>query len=577
MFDQSKPKQQSSSKEDYSGQRDSVNQQSDEQYQTIAPGGGIAPYAVNGLGRWNFYFLLKLFLFWRGSMGFHSLENMAFAAFLLITFSSKLAQSLKNIAAVVMGVALFYHDTWLPSVARVWSQIEVVKGFSFSYFVELAQRYISLEFIALAFLLWIAYQYIDKWVRTSVVVFLVLMVMSYQTLFPSIELDSDLLAGEPGDARLTQVDAMAGGFSTSTGESLDTALTNFFNNEKLRKVDFPSQAGGFEPFDILVLSICSLSWDDLEYTGLHLHPVFNELDIVMSNFSSGASYSGPAAIRLMRASCGQLSHGELYEESPKHCFLFDNLKKLGFDNQVAMNHDGSFDNFVDLVEREGHFGKKPMDLTGVKVAQHAFDGTPIYSDLDALSRWISTRNDNTAERVATYYNSISLHDGNRLAGAQANLNSLENFHPRMTTFLTELSLFFEELKASNRRVMVVMVPEHGAAARGDAMQAAAFREIPSPSIANIPVGIKFFGPEYNDKQPTTTTVNRPTSHLALSHVIAKAVEADPYKDNFDVNSLLKDLPETNFVAENIGTVVAKKGSQYFVKFNNADWIKYPAR
>ncbi|MCJ8271311.1 MAG: cellulose biosynthesis protein BcsG, partial [Psychrosphaera sp.] len=472
MFDQSKPKQQSSDKDAYSDQRNSTNQkdgQSDEQYQTIPPGGGVAPYAVNGLGRWNYYFLLKLFLFWRGSIGFHSLENMAFAAFLLITFSSKLANSLKSIAGVMMGVALFYHDTWLPSIARAWSQIEVIKGFSFSYFVELALRYISLEFIALAFLLWIVYQYFDKWVRTSVVVFLALMVMSYQTLFPGIAVDNDLLAGEPGDARLAQVDAMAGGFSASPGESLDTALTNFFNTEKLRKVDFPSQAGGFSPFDILVLNICSLSWDDLEYTGLHLHPVFNELDIVLSNFSSGASYSGPAAIRLMRASCGQLSHSELYEESPKHCFLFDNLKKLGFDNQVVMNHDGSFDNFSDLIEREGHFGQKPMDLTGVKVAQHSFDGTPIYSDLDTLSHWISKRNGNTNERVATYYNSISLHDGNRLAGAQANLNSLENFHPRMTTFLTELSLFFEQLKASNRRVMVVMVPEHGAAARGDPM------------------------------------------------------------------------------------------------------------
>ena len=109
------------------------------------------------------------------------------------------------------------------------------------------------------------------------------------------------------------------------------------------------------------------------------------------------------------------------------------------------------------------------------------------------------------------------------------------------------------------------------------MQAAAFREIPSPSIAKIPVGIKFFGPEYNDKQPTTTTVNRPTSYLALSHVIAKAVEVDPFTGDFDVDSLLKDLPETNFVAENSGTIIAKKGSQYFVKFNNADWIKYPAR
>jgi hypothetical protein len=190
---------------------------------------------------------------------------------------------------------------------------------------------------------------------------------------------------------------------------------------------------------------------------------------------------------------------------------------------------------------------------------------------------LAARNNNESERVAAYYNSISLHDGNRLAGAQASLNSLENFHPRMTTFLTELSLFFEALRQSNRRVMVILVPEHGAAARGDAMQAAAFREIPSPGIVNVPVGIKFFGPEYNNKMVETIRVQRPTGHLALSHVIAKAIELDPYQSNFSVNSLLTDLPQTTFVAENAGTIVAKKGVEYFVKFNNADWIKYPAR
>ena len=549
-------------------------EQDEQRYPTTQPGLGSPPWAMEGLGRWNYYFLFKFYLVLMGSIGFHPLENLAFAAFLLIAFESKVGKAFKQFCAVVMGAMLFYYDTWLPSPQRLLSQVEVVQGFSFSYFVELAQRYISLQVIAIAFLIYIIYQYVDKWIRTSVLVFIALSVMSWQTLFPADAIDPELLANADGN---TVVDARAGGFSDSPGVSLDNALTEFFVSEKQRRVTFPSAPGSADGFDILLLNICSLSWDDLRFTGLHQHPVFNELDIVLSNYSAAASYSGPAAIRLMRASCGQLNHTDLYETSPEQCLLFENLRALGYDSQFAMNHDGTFDNFIDLVKREGKFTSDPMSLRDVKVSQHSFDGTPIYSDLDTLGRWLNERNNNPAQRVATYYNSISLHDGNRLVGANSNLNSLENFHPRMTTFLTELSLFFQQLANSNRRVMVVMVPEHGAAARGDAMQAAAFREIPSPAIVNVPVGIKFFGPGFNGQLPQTVQVNRPTSHLALSHIISKALAGDPYAQGFDVQSLLTELPETNFVAENSGTIVAKKGSHYFVKFENADWIKYPAK
>jgi len=546
-----------------------------EQYPTTQPGSVEAPYALAGLGIWNYYFALKLALFFRGNMGFHALENLAFAAFLLISFSSKIGRSFKAIASVTMGTMLFYYDTWLPSVNRVWSQVEALKGFSFDYFVELGLRYISLEFVALAFLLYIVLQYADRFIRTSVVMVCVLSFMTYQSLFPSYQDEGYVTASETANGEFGAVDARSGGFDGSSKSSLDDALTQFYSSEKRRKTKFSAIPADAAPFDILLLNVCSLSWDDLEYTGLHLHPVFNEFDIVMSNFSAAASYSGPAAIRLMRASCGQSNHSDLYRSTPKACNLFDNLANLGFEKQMFMNHDGNFDNFLPLVQKEGGLNDKLLDMSGVDVAQYSFDGTPILGDLASLEHWLSTRNNNDAERMVHYYNSISLHDGNRLAGQQANLNSLENFHPRMTTFLTELGLFFESLKQSNRRVMVIMVPEHGAAARGDAMQAAAFREIPSPSITNVPVGIKFFGPNYNDVDNQTIEVKRPASYLAVSHIIASAVSQDPYQANFKVSSLLTDLPETNFVSENDGTVVAKKGSQYFVKFNSSDWMKYP--
>jgi hypothetical protein len=57
-----------------------------------------------------------------------------------------------------------------------------------------------------------------------------------------------------------------------------------------------------------VINICSLSWADVDAAGLMSHPLWSHFDIQFKDFNSATSYSGPAAIRLLRASCGQTSH-----------------------------------------------------------------------------------------------------------------------------------------------------------------------------------------------------------------------------------------------------------------------------
>lgn len=42
-------------------------------------------------------------------------------------------------------------------------------------------------------------------------------------------------------------------------------------------------------------------------------------------------------------------------------------------------------------------------------------------------------------------------------------------------------------------MVVVIVPEHGAALVGDKMQMSGLRDIPSPNITHTPVGIKLIG------------------------------------------------------------------------------------
>ncbi len=65
-------------------------------------------------------------------------------------------------------------------------------------------------------------------------------------------------------------------------------------------------------------------------------------------------YSGPAAIRLLRASCGQQPHSKLYDVAPEQCLLMDDLRKLGFDSEVMLNHTGQFEGFIDECVPKAH-------------------------------------------------------------------------------------------------------------------------------------------------------------------------------------------------------------------------------
>ena len=59
--------------------------------------------------------------------------------------------------------------------------------------------------------------------------------------------------------------------------------------------------------------------------------------------------------------------------------------------------------------------------------------------------------------------------------------------------LNDMATFVRQLEQSGRKAVVVVVPEHGAALLGDRMQIPGMREIPSPSITHVPVGIKLVG------------------------------------------------------------------------------------
>ena len=342
-----------------------------------------------GLGLWNLYFLAKFLLAWTGHLNLQVMPNLIFALVLLIPLAHPLLRRARTLIAIPVAVALLYQDTWFPPFSRLLAQPGVL-DFSVDYIVELLGRFIDWQVCALLLLLIIGYAFLNQWLRLTTFTLLGLCWMSVgnvQALLPQTlqTTEAPVASVTPG------VVAPAVVTSEPDDATLNAYLEKFYQTEAQRKVDFKTPAVEPPPFDLLVLNICSLAWDDLDEVGMRDNPLLNQMDVIFDNFNSATAYSGPAAIRLLRASCGQVSHAQLYKATPEQCLLFEDLRKLGFSNELMLNHTGEFDGFLQEVRDQGHLPAPALGTSpGVPRAYVSFDGSPIWRDRDVLSKWWNT-------------------------------------------------------------------------------------------------------------------------------------------------------------------------------------------
>ena len=523
---------------------------------------------VSLLGAWNFYFVFKLLLFWRGLIDFDALANLAFFALLAVPMPvawPRHWRAVRLTLALPTAVALLYHDSYLPPVARLFSQASVMADFSLVYLIELLGRFISLPVVALLAGGLLVLVLARRFIRLGAVVLMTLLTL---VLVRAPE-QPVLVAAAPGSAA-GPLPAAAHLTEGGSNAELDRILQAFYATEARRVVRLPQPDAAALPFDLLFIHVCSLSWDDMEAAGLQLHPLWRSFDIVFRHFNAAAAYSGPAAVRLNRATCGQSSNDGLYAPAPEQCYLMPSLKRAGFDINFAMNHDGHFDDFLQLVRQQG-VQAPPLPLTGMPIALRGFDDSPIYDDGAVLARWQALRAVSVAPRAALYYNTVTLHDGNRLTGAaDAGLNSAQGYKLRLTKLFNEMEALMASLATGSRRTVVVLIPEHGAALRGDRMQIAGLREIATPAITTVPVGIRLIDPG-STTEHDTTYVDADTSYLALSQLVARMLEKSPFGPvPFDAKAYVTDLPTTRFVAEN-QSVVMQVDKRTFWREDRTHW------
>ena len=523
-----------------------------------------------GLGVWNVYFIIAFALAAFGYIELNLLGNALLMAWLLLPVGPKWLRILRGTLGVAAAAVLLFSESWLPGVDSILANKGGIAGFSLLYMAEFALDFINVKMVGWGLLVFLGYFLVRRYVRVTfftIVYFLGAVTMPWvQSILP--ERAPVVTADAGGQTNEAAAPAKTGkADAKAVGEWYDA----FLAYEHDRRARFPNGLSEKDtPFDILLLSICSVSNDDLAVSQLDQHPLFKEFNIRFDSFNAATAYSGPALLRLLNGACGQPSHSELYGERRPECEIMTRLGTLGYSQRLLMDHSGEYDNFLQSM-RDKAGVTATLDNAKYPTRYMGFDDEEIADSLAVLRHWQRTQVKSKAGRTATLINFIALHDGNRLPGR----GRAEPFKPRAQEMFDNIRTFLRELERSGRKTMVVIVPEHGAAVRGDKIQVPRLRDIPTMRISRVPVMVKFVGLKGMPNEPIHVTGN--TSYLALTSLIGKTLETDYFsKDGGTVplEQLVHDLPQTNPVSEN-GTVqtLEYQGREYF-RQNGGEWKLY---
>jgi cellulose synthase operon protein YhjU len=503
---------------------------------------------------WIFYFFAKIYLYYKGILRLDVLLNLLFLSFLMISIPKrfKFIKSftiVKFILSAIFGVLLLCHDSLMPGPL---GDLNLVKqhGMPSQQYVYhyLLGFYNPKEFGILTFILSIC-----------------ILLRKY----------SKIMAAGTSLLLIFPLFISSGNVNYQSTTELEKNLGSFYNAEATRLIHFKPPKNDNSDFDIIILHVCSLSWDDLRDLNMEGDQFFKQFDYLLTNFNSATTYSNPAVIRLLHANCGQCRHDDLYNEIPRECSLVESLSAQGYEIQFARNHNGIYDKFDEEVKRFGHLDASPFLLTNLTAKSSMFDDSPVYDDYSVLEHWLAARQKLGSKKVTLYYNTVSLHDGTHQVADKYwwAKDSLQQYKESVHDLLDDMTKFFNLVAESGRETIIIFIGEHGRSVHGSAIGPPGLRDIPLPRITTVPVGIKFIGKKKSaDQTGRQVIISRPMSYFALSYMLAAFTEQSPFTSaRYWTNNFIDNIPQTDFVAENFGNIVFKKGGYYYL-YRDKKWI-----
>ena len=108
------------------------------------------------------------------------------------------------------------------------------------------------------------------------------------------------------------------------------------------------------------------------------------------------------------------------------------------------------------------------------------------------------------------------------------------------------------------------------------MQVSGLRDIPSPSITNVPAAVKFFGIKAQHPD-APIIINQPSSYLAISELVVRALDGKMFDEN-DINwqQYIANLPQSAAVSENSNAIVIRYQGKPYVQLNGGSWVPLSA-
>lgn len=500
---------------------------------------------------WTFYFGVKIGLYFRGVVDIHFWPNLALLI-LAMPFSPtqgrplRKSTILRQCASIPLGAALFWYDSYLPpflySARFLIENKSLILGGFLNQFILIFlsnKAPLAVFFLLLALCLFAA----KKKLHPTPAVFLAL--------------------------SLTFVLGLR---KHSSG--ILSALDRFYSEQLKMKVSFPADSTQ-SPFDIILIHVCSLSWDDLAYIKESNPDLFKYSNFIFTNFNSATSYSAPSALRLLRAPCGQIPHAALYQSWPPECGLLWQLRQSGYKTYAALNSDPDY---YDMARQLHKFAglDSLVSISGLPVQMLSFDDQPVFANAPVLKRWLKKRDQDGARRAMLYYNTISLHTGGHPnAPGWWKKSALQRYPAALAELGREIQSFEDRIAHSGRDALIVIVPEHGAALRGSAIQAAELRDIPLPRITEVPVAIRLMGPMFK-RAPVGIKITTPVSYLALARLLSDFI-SDPSigARSKTLKAEIKALPRTRFLSETEYWKVFKFHGRYYILGKDGSWRLLP--
>jgi cellulose synthase operon protein YhjU len=516
----------------------------------------------------SLYFLVKVGLYFSGYIGFNWVLNFLLAIVGFWPIQNSLWRKTRAGLVWFLAGLLFYHDSFLPDLVKLWPRLVAIQSFSGEYLWELITREFTPKLVACLVIVIIGFGLLTRWVRFST--FAILAILSVPIV--------GMLGSDAGNSQLQVASGAIHSpraviaSSPSVAMHSDAELKDFYAKEQQRRFAFPKTVAA-PPFDLIILHVCSLSWDDLDFANARNAPLLSRFDVLFNNFNGASTYSGPSVSRALRGNCGQTPHNQLYRGADEQCYTFPSLAQAGYQTNGLLNHNGVFDSFARVVEREGGLEGRLEKNLGAPVQMRSFDGSPIYDDFALLSSWWDSRLSRGSAPVALYYNTISLHDGARIPGV-ASQKSIDTYKPRLQKLMSDFDRFINRLESTGRPVVVVLLPEHGASLRWRKGQIDGMREIPDPKITILPAAIKIVGA----KTATTSTIviDQPVSYFGLYSLLGDMMSDSPYSSQArPISERLKKLETTTFVAENEDIIVMREpGGSFTIRGADGTWLPF---